>query len=242
MLLGHAAAQDHVLSMTAIAKLGGYQTYDIGNLQYAIVAGLLAGELGVQGLEQKMQIIGTAHADTDDPGHWQWEMRPQLVQALWQFSESEMLSNSQQVIDVEQEFKLDPRLVNVTETERSALVQARIGQGAFRQSLKQYWNGKCAVTGCPVSDVLIASHIKPWSNCENHERLDPFNGLLLIATLDRLFDRGLISFTDDGELIYDKAIEQHLVQLGIDSATRLRYVDDRHKLYLKNHRALYEFL
>lgn len=242
MLLGHAASQDHALSMTEITKLGEYQTNDIGNIQYEILAEILAEELGVLGLEQIRLIVGTSYASSIDAEHRQWEMHPQLVAALWQLAEPELLMHTEQVVDVQHEFEVDPKLSNITVTERSLLVQARVGQGAYRQSLMQYWNGQCAVTACPVAEVLIASHIKPWSESENGERLDPFNGLLLIATLDKLFDRGLISFSDDGNLLYDQVIELHLEKLGINETTCLRHMNERHKQYLENHRQRFGFV
>ena len=81
----------------------------------------------------------------------------------------------------------------VSETEREAIVQSRVGQGKFREDLIRYW-GKCAVTGCELIKILKASHIKPWRYSSNIERLDKFNGLLLIPNLDSTFDNGLISF------------------------------------------------
>ncbi|WP_425547923.1 HNH endonuclease [Actimicrobium antarcticum] len=60
------------------------------------------------------------------------------------------------------------------------------------------WDSQCAVTSCGVSETLIASHTQAWAHASNEARLDPFNGFLLVANLDRLFDQGLISFADDG--------------------------------------------
>ncbi|MGO7165362.1 HNH endonuclease, partial [Rhizobium johnstonii] len=60
------------------------------------------------------------------------------------------------------------------------------------------WHGRCAVTSCNLPAVLRASHIVPWREASNAERLDPENGLPLVATLDALFDVGLISFDDQG--------------------------------------------
>ena len=84
------------------------------------------------------------------------------------------------------------------ETERDILAKARIGQGRFRAGLVAAW-GKgevCALTCIAVSELLIASHIKPWRESTNEERLDPMNGLLLVAHADRLFDRFLLSFEE----------------------------------------------
>lgn len=81
------------------------------------------------------------------------------------------------------------------------LVRQRVGQQAFRQAMLDYWGGACAVTGVALSEVLRASHAKPWAECvSDAERLDVFNGFLLNANLDALFDRFLITFSDDGEL------------------------------------------
>jgi predicted restriction endonuclease len=85
----------------------------------------------------------------------------------------------------------DPTLPN--ETERLALVRARLGQGPFRTRLVERWGGRCPVTGCSQEQALRASHMKPWRCSTNQERLDSANGLLLTANLDALFDRFLIS-------------------------------------------------
>lgn len=91
-------------------------------------------------------------------------------------------------------------------TTAQALVDARLGQGAFRGSLEAKWNGACAVTGCAISGILRASHIKPWAASTDSERLDPENGLLLVAHIDGLFDKGLLSFEKDGRMLLSKQI------------------------------------
>lgn len=88
-----------------------------------------------------------------------------------------------------------------SETTRKALIDARLGMGDFRSALSRRWKDQCAVTGCDIPEVLRASHIKPWADSSNKERLDPANGLLLAAHVDALFDRGLISFTDSGKML-----------------------------------------
>lgn len=86
-------------------------------------------------------------------------------------------------------------------TEKLAEVLARIGQGSFRDRVLEEWDYRCSVTGTEVQEVIRASHIKPWSQSTPAERLDRFNGLPLIATLDALFDRGLITFQRDGKML-----------------------------------------
>jgi hypothetical protein len=83
-------------------------------------------------------------------------------------------------------------------TERKEMRKARVGQGRFRQVLLELWGSRCAVTGVEMPSLLTASHIKPWRSASNAERLDPHNGLLVLPQYDRLFDRGFISFSDDG--------------------------------------------
>jgi hypothetical protein len=84
------------------------------------------------------------------------------------------------------------------ETERKGLVTSRVGQGAYRKRIIHRWEYKCAVTEFNKLEVLIASHIVPWSESNDNERLDADNGLLLSPTYDALFDRHLISFENDG--------------------------------------------
>lgn len=123
-----------------------------------------------------------------------------------------------------------------TETER--LVVQRVGQDIFRQSLIDYWQGRCAVTGLDVVQLLRASHIKPWADCANDaERLDVFNGLLLAPHLDALFDGGWISFADDGRLmVSDRLPELARVLLGLNADWTLAVLANGHRHYLHWHR------
>jgi len=121
-------------------------------------------------------------------------------------------------------------------TEREAVIQSRIGQGQFRDSLIKYWRG-CSVTGCKQFELLKASHIKPWRNSTPAERLDPFNGLLLIPNLDTCFDSGWISFDDEGKIILSSRLNQNtLLQLGINSDLKLSRVEPKHQDFLRYHR------
>ncbi|MCY1418165.1 hypothetical protein D9M71_337160 [compost metagenome] len=127
-------------------------------------------------------------------------------------------------------------------TERQQLASARIGQGQFRADLLAFWGGCCALTGCNLLPVLIASHIKPWAQSTNAERLDPYNGLLLSANADRLFDQGFISFTDSGQMLVKPVVsEEQLASLGLSSHLELGQVAPQHLPYLKAHRAIHGF-
>jgi len=126
----------------------------------------------------------------------------------------------------------------VSETQRQILAQARIGQGEFRRKLCVMWDSACAVTNVTVPHLLRASHIKPWKDSTNVERLDPNNGLLLIANLDAAFDKNIISFKDDGTIIFSSSLgEDPRATLGIqkDSSIR-RKLNCQQKAYLRSHR------
>jgi hypothetical protein len=89
---------------------------------------------------------------------------------------------------------------SIPETERTAIVQSRVGQGQFRKQLIDKYRGSCVITGINHPKLLVASHIKPWAASNNQERLQVDNGLLLSATYDRLFDSGLITFDRVGKI------------------------------------------
>ena len=126
---------------------------------------------------------------------------------------------------------------SLSETQKKRLIDARLGQGKFRDDLRKRWDDACAVTGLRVLEVLKASHIHPWKHSTNDERLDPANGLLLEANLDSLFDKYLISFQDDGQMIIVTNIkddERRLLRLP----GRLRKsLNSDEKCYLAKHRA-----
>lgn len=121
-------------------------------------------------------------------------------------------------------------------TTRAALIDARLGQGRFRRELLRRWGGACAVTGCALGSVLRASHCKPWRSCDDSERLDSSNGLILTANLDALFDAGLIAFDDDGRMLVAKQVPSSArAQLDLPKGLRRRPWD-RLRRYLRYHR------
>lgn len=120
-------------------------------------------------------------------------------------------------------------------TEVMAQIQARRGRGKFRQDLLEVWGSACAVTGLACTEVLRASHIKPWAESTAKERLDSSNGLLLAANLDALFYRGLISFDSRGQMFVSKRLcEASCAALGLPRG--LRFVPDGVGEYLDYHR------
>jgi hypothetical protein len=123
-------------------------------------------------------------------------------------------------------------------TEVQRLVRQRVGQDRYRQAMLSYWGGACAVTGLTLQPALRASHAKPWADCTTDaERLDVFNGFLLSANLDALFDKFLISFSVAGDLMVSSLLSLADRQLlGIDASLKLRWVAPAHVKYLTFHR------
>jgi hypothetical protein len=134
------------------------------------------------------------------------------------------------------EIAVDDFAPTVTVTEREYLALARIGQGQFRSVLLKIFNGACPVTGITNGDILVASHIKPWRACSNKERLDPFNGLLLSALVDRLFDRGLVTFNEEGVMLFSPLLSVlDRERCGLASAVNIA-IKQKHRRYLQFHR------
>ena len=121
-------------------------------------------------------------------------------------------------------------------TSRQATVATRVGQDKFREKVIKYWK-TCAVTGCNVTSILKSSHVKPWAVSDALERLDAFNGFLLIPNLDALFDAGFISFTDEGAILIAPVLSAETYEsLGVPPEMRLRKVNTAHLPYLRYHR------
>lgn len=123
-------------------------------------------------------------------------------------------------------------------TEAERLVVQRVGQNIFRAGLLEYWEGRCAVTGLAVPELLRASHIKPWAGCATDaERLDVFNGLLLAPNLDAAFDCGFITVADDGAVVVSDRLEEAARSLlGLATPQRVTALAPGHRVYLPWHR------
>jgi len=159
---------------------------------------------------------------TDAPSRFQFR-----IEALSGASESDPFEDVERH---EGEFR------TLDETTRKAIVQSRVGQGRFRRDVLELWGG-CAVTGVADHRVLKASHVKPWRDATNEERLDPHNGLALIPNLDTLFDDGLITFDGEGRIrMSDRVDRTVLFGLGVTEEMRLAKMPQRLERYLRHHR------
>lgn len=125
----------------------------------------------------------------------------------------------------------------VGDTERQALISARVGQGKFRENVAAIERA-CRVTGVSNPSYLLASHIKPWRHANNDERLSSHNGLMLAPQADYLFDRGFISFGDGRVLVSDVADPASLLKLGVDPdhPEEVGAFNDHQERFLEFHR------
>lgn len=122
-------------------------------------------------------------------------------------------------------------------TEQEQIVISRLGQGNFRRNVIRLW-GSCSVTGLQNVSLLRASHIKPWKYSDNKERLSPFNGLLLIPDYDFLFDRGYVSFKNNGCVVVSQRLSPFARKVfDVRDDLQLRKVFPENKEYLEFHRS-----
>jgi hypothetical protein len=146
-----------------------------------------------------------------------------------EFLDSSDLINGKKVVPEIEKLVLDDKL---NETEKETLILSRRGQGKYRENLIKIW-GKCSISGYPDYRLLVASHIKPWNKSNNTERIDPFNGLLLLPTYDKLFDLGLISFSEIGNILISNQLKHYnLLSLRNDISIAL---NKSHYKYLDYH-------
>jgi len=133
------------------------------------------------------------------------------------------------------------------ETIREAITKIRIGQSQFRVDLLRTERNSCIFTTINDAKLLIASHIKPWKDSSNIERLDINNGILLTPTFDKLFDKFLITFNDNG------TIRWSLTRLNEETIGKLKLgyyenedlivdINDSNKAYYDYHRNIFETL
>lgn len=133
-------------------------------------------------------------------------------------------------------------LPRTTEVER--LVVQRVGQDLFRQALLAYWNSRCPMTGITTPELLRASHIIPWAECEtDQDRLNVHNGFILSALWDAAFDAGLVSFNDGGAPLASTRLSgTAATALGLQFNNKLSGLTDAHRANLAWHRSRYGFI
>lgn len=130
-----------------------------------------------------------------------------------------------------------PKKIELKEKDRETVVKARTGQGLYRKYLLEKWNNSSSISDYANPTFLMASHVKPWRDCDIHECIDPGNGLLLTPTYDYLFDQGYISFSDNGEIIISGQLsDTDIREMNITNNIRLKAVSSKLSEYLEYHR------
>lgn len=144
----------------------------------------------------------------------------------------ELIDKRVEIADMVAEIKAE---YGIPETEREAIIKSRIGQGLYRSRALDLWK-TCSVTGFSKEKILIASHIKPWKLSNNDERINPYNSLLLVPTLDKLFDNEYIGFEHSGKIMLSNKVEKNdWDRIGITSDLHLREVPSETRQFLEYH-------
>ncbi|WP_181410197.1 HNH endonuclease [Paenibacillus sp. tmac-D7] len=140
-----------------------------------------------------------------------------------------------ELFDLNRTFIEDVAEEILSHTDREMLTKARIGQSVFKKGLLKQ-NSCCALCGVTFEPFLIASHIKPWKDAANHERLDLNNGLLLCPNHDAMFDKGYITFMDNGSMLISKLLDETTrVLMNLHEDMKIK-VNDQQSQYMTWHR------
>lgn len=136
----------------------------------------------------------------------------------------------------------EDEVAGLGDTEVERIVKERVGQTYFRRALIDYWRSRCPLTGIEDEALLRASHIVPWAHCRSdEERLDVFNGLLLSAHWDAVFDRGLVSFDDDGKALWKPELSPSAIRILAPDQVAPLSLTDAHRHNLAWHRKQFAF-
>lgn len=140
---------------------------------------------------------------------------------VWIFPLRLVEDDQEWIQEIEQLESIIEKDAALEETEKERIVKTRIGQSKFKQKLLSQ-SKQCALCGVDDGRFLIASHIKPWSESTNEERLDVNNGLLLCPNHDSLFDKGFISFDKEGKLLISDSLNETVrIFMNINSQLHL---------------------
>ena len=199
------------------------------------------------GRKWKARVRATLYENSSDVDGWKgkydlFENR-EKSKGNWSLKSLSNFEKKDDIVNTKKNLKKSKIIFKPKDTERIGSVTQRVGQGYFRNELCERWEGKCGVTNISIPEILIASHIIPWKKSKDKERLDPGNGILLSKNLDGLFDRYLISFEDNGEIIISKKINSFDKRLlGLNEKMKLRFVKKDMIYYLREHRKVFNDL
>ena len=147
-----------------------------------------------------------------------WAGREQCMPYWEEFenNKEELLFESEQILASLQHKTIETKyrkvigdMANLQGEEKVREIKTRVNQNIFRQIVLANYDGKCALTGIDLSELLVASHIIPWSENEQ-ERLNPENGICLSSLYDKAFDKGLISFNNDKQVLFSERLKDNV--------------------------------
>jgi predicted restriction endonuclease len=192
----HSRAPEVIEMAQALGRTPGSVAMKLNNLTSLDPEELARGVKGLPGASQlDRQIWQEFHQD------WQ-----RLA------IESEALRESIWAVQTSQPIDVAPAAEIQTETERT--VKVRLAQSFFRRVVLSAYQARCCVTGNPIAELLVASHILPWAS-HPEQRVNPRNGLCLSRLHDGTFDQGLIAFDDDYRMILSKRLKDHFTNQNI---------------------------
>lgn len=161
------------------------------------------------------------------------------IDAAPDFEIKHFLRESESNIEVLDDLQELENHKDISETQRLQLAKARVGQGFFRKQV-MLLGPSCRVTGVEDSRLLIASHIKPWRDSSNEERISGYNGIMLSPHVDALFDEALISFEQDGTMLTHRALPDDVLdRWSIKKGLKVEPFIKEHSRFLEHHRKLF---
>ena len=160
----------------------------------------------------------------------------ELVRVVKSYYDFVMTYNEENCIDRAESIDEEIDDLHLKGEDREAIVNLRVNQNVFRDRLLSRYKHHCILCNVDQTELLVASHIKPWSKSLPKEKLDVDNGLLMCPNHDRLFDRGFISFDDHGKILISSILTAESRQaLGITGDIKIN-LSEKNKAYLKYHR------
>lgn len=180
-------------------------------------------ERSVGGVVFKLANFASLDPEVKKLGKKGFDHRNKLDESIWNefYSNWEELSwQAHQLIaeyknlTIEESLKIPDSNLPSEGTERLSFVKQRVNQSDFREKILSNYNSTCCITGIQIPELLIASHIKPWS-IDRDNRMNPENGICLNALHDKAFDRGFFTIKPNYELQLSEAIEEITDSLNI---------------------------
>lgn len=153
---------------------------------------------------QQRKIAGMSHGSKSEEQIWT-EFHNNWNELAF---ESEILLAQFKGEAIENSAKINPEILPKEGKEREVIIKTRVNQNFFRSAILASYDNKCCVTGISIPELLVSSHIVPWSKDEQN-RLNPHNGLCLNLLHDKAFDRGLMTITEDYKIKLSRMITRN---------------------------------